>query len=264
MTPIEWLASLDVLSPRTVIGHGIFLDHHSSAHWPETNDLDTLVETGTKVAHCPIVFQRRGIAMQSVGRYIDAGVDVGIGTDTYPHNMLEEMRAALIGSRMMAESVWDIRTKAIFDAATLGGARILGRDDIGHLSIGAKADIVLVDAEHWAMRPVRDPVRSLIYAAADRAVKTVFVGGAKVVDDGRVLTMDHAKATFELERAQRRAEPGVAKSDWAGRDHATISPLMFDMMEPPKASKPKSPGAGRSVAAPPKVAKTTKPAKTKR
>jgi 5-methylthioadenosine/S-adenosylhomocysteine deaminase len=227
MTPVEWLASLGVLSPRSIIGHGIFLDHHSSSHWPATNDLDLLAETGTTVAHCPIVFQRRGIAMQSFGRYVAAGVNMGIGTDTYPHNMLEEMRAAAIGSRMMAQDVWDLRTADVFNAATLGGAKALGRSDIGRLSVGAKADLVLVDVEQPNMRPVRDPVRSLIYAAADRAVRTVIVDGRTVVEDGRVLTMDHAKACAELEAAQRRAEGQVKALDWAKRGHREISPLMF-------------------------------------
>jgi 5-methylthioadenosine/S-adenosylhomocysteine deaminase len=227
LTPVEWLASLDVLSPRSIIGHGIFLDHHTSSHWPRTDDLGTLVSTGTTVAHCPIVFQRRGIAMQSFGSYVAAGVNMGIGTDTYPHNMLEEMRAVAIGSRMMAEDVWDVRTADVFNAATLGGARALGRTDIGRLAPGAKADIVLVDLTHRNMRPVRDPVRSLIYAAADRAVTTVIVDGKTVVDGGQVLTMDHEKAAAELEAAQRRAEPLVKGLDWAKRDHATISPLML-------------------------------------
>ncbi len=57
------------------------------------------------------------------------------------------------------------------------------------------------------MRPVRDPIRSLIYAAADRAVKTVIVDGKTVVEGGRVLTMDHEKAAAELEAAQRGPSP---------------------------------------------------------
>jgi 5-methylthioadenosine/S-adenosylhomocysteine deaminase len=235
MTPVEWLASLGVLSSRSIIGHGIFLDHHASSHWPETDDMGTLIDTGTTVAHCPVVFQRRGIAMQSFGRYVAAGVNMGIGTDTYPHNMLEEMRAVAIGSRMMAQDVWDLRTADVFNAATLGGAKALGRSDIGRLTPGAKADIVLVDVEHPNMRPVRDPVRSLVYAAADRAVKQVIVDGRTVVSDGRVLTMDHEKACADLEAAQRRAEPKVAALDWAKRDHMTISPLMFPVKSSRKA-----------------------------
>jgi 5-methylthioadenosine/S-adenosylhomocysteine deaminase len=103
--------------------------------------------------------------------------------------------------------------------------------------VGAKADIVLVDVTHPNMRPVRDPIRSLVYAAADRAVKTVIVDGKTVVEDGRVLTMDHEKACADLEAAQRRAEPNVAKLDWAGRDHTTISPLTLPMKAVVKAAK---------------------------
>jgi hypothetical protein len=90
--------------------------------------------------------------------------------------------------------------------------------------------LVLVDITHWAMRPVRDPVRSLVYAAADRAVRHVFVDGRQVVVDGKVTTMDHDRAAALLEEAQRRAEPGVAATDWAKRDHATISPLAFPVV----------------------------------
>ncbi len=132
-----------MLSPRSIIGHGIFLDSHTSAHWPATDDLGALVETGTSVAHCPVVFQRRGIALQTFGRYRQAGVNIGFGTDTYPHNMLEEMRAVTITAKLLAEDVWDHRASDLFDAATLGGAKALGRSDIGRLSVGAKADIVL-------------------------------------------------------------------------------------------------------------------------
>ena len=228
-TPVEWLHSLGVLSRRSIIGHGIFLDSHTSSHWPATGDLDMLIESGTTVAHCPVVFHRRGIALQTFGRYVAAGVNMGVGTDTYPHNMLEEMRAVAITSRILAEDVFDVRTTDVFNAATLGGAQALGRSDIGRLSAGAKADIVLVDVTHPNMRPVRDPIRSLVYAAADRAVKTVIVDGRTVVQDGRVLTMDHEKACADLEAAQRRAEVNVASLDWAHRDHTVISPLTLPL-----------------------------------
>ncbi|WP_342362089.1 amidohydrolase family protein [Terrarubrum flagellatum] len=232
LTPVQWLKSLGVLSDVSIIGHGIFLDHHTSAHWPETDDIGMLVDHGVTVAHCPVVFQRRGIAMQSFGRYVAAGVKMGIGTDTYPHHMLEELRAVCIGSRMMAENVFDLRTSDAFNAATLGGAKALGRDDVGRLAAGAKADIVIVDATHPMMRPLRDPLRSLIYCAAERAVKTVIVNGVVAVDGGKVLTMDYPAAAAALEEAQRRAEPKVKDFDWAKRDHLTISPLAFPMRAP--------------------------------
>lgn len=228
MTPIEWLLSLGVLGPTSIIGHSIFLDHHTHAHWPKRDDLGTLLEHGTTVAHCPTVFVRRGITLQTVGGYIRRGVNVGIGTDTYPHNMLEEMRHALYASRIVAEDPFDLRTSDIFNAATLSGAKALGRDDIGRLAVGAKADLVMVDTTCPAMRPVRDPLRSLIYVAADRAVRHVFIDGAQVVQDGKVLTLDHAAAAAELEATQQRMLPQVRQLDWAKRSHLDISPLVFE------------------------------------
>jgi 5-methylthioadenosine/S-adenosylhomocysteine deaminase len=229
-TPIEWLETLGVLGPNTIIGHGVFLDHHPAVGmWPKRDDLATLAQTGTFVAHCPTVFQRRGIAMRSLGRYLARGVKVGIGTDTYPHNMIEEMRSAAIGSRLMSENVWDLRTSDVFDAATLGGAAALGRDDIGRIAPGAKADIVLIDVTHPSMRPLRDPIRSLIYVAAERPIRTVFVDGRAVVENGKLLTLDLESASAELEAAQRRVEAGVAGRDWAARDHATISPYTYPL-----------------------------------
>ena len=227
MTPIEWLDSLGVLGPTSIIGHGIFLDHHSATSWPRRDDLATIIERGATVAHCPTVFIRRGITMQTAGGYIRRGVKIGIGTDTYPHNMIEEMRHALYASRIVAKNVFDLRTSDIFNAATLGGAAALQRDDIGRLAPRAKADLVMVDVTAPSMRPLRDPIQSLIYAAADRAVRHVFVAGAQVVADGRVTTMDLEAASLALEEAQRRVEPMVRQLDWAHRSHAELSPLVY-------------------------------------
>ncbi|MEI4195944.1 amidohydrolase family protein [Roseovarius sp. E0-M6] len=228
LTPLEWLDDLGVLKPGAIIGHGIFLNSHSSVHWPEADDFGLLRDSGAAVAHCPTVFQRRGIAMQSVGRYIRSGIPVGLGTDTYPHNMLEEMRNALYNSRLMSGNPFDLRTHHIFDAATVGGASILGRDDIGRLAKGAKADLFIADITHPAMRPLRDPIRSLVYVAAERAVRDVFVDGRQVVSDGKVEAFDLDDATARLEEAQRRAEDKFQKLDFADRTHLEASPLVYE------------------------------------
>jgi 5-methylthioadenosine/S-adenosylhomocysteine deaminase len=78
------------------------------------------------------------------------------------------------------------------------------------------------------MRPLRDPLRSLIYVAADRAVRHVFIDGAQVVQDGAVLTLDYAAAAAELDATQQRMLPQVRQLDWAQRSHLDISPLVFD------------------------------------
>ena len=118
-------------------------------------------------------------------------------------------------------------TTELFDAATVGGAKALGRDDIGRLVAGARADFVLVDVTHPRMRPSRDPVRSLIYAAGDRAVKDVFVDGIKVVGDGEVLTMDYAGAAEHLNEAQKRIVERAPAQDWAHRPVEVSSPPTF-------------------------------------
>ncbi|RJL18495.1 amidohydrolase family protein [Paracoccus siganidrum] len=230
-TPVEWLDELGVLDATTIIGHGIFLNDHPWLHWPQADDLARLAASGAAVAHCPTVFQRRGIALRSFGRYLRAGVALGIGTDTYPHNMLEEMRHALINSRLMSGDVFDLRTSDVFDAATIGGAAILGRDDIGRLAPGAKADLLVADVTHPAMRPVRDPLRSLVYVAAERAVTDVFIDGRQVVTAGRVAAFDLPDALERLEAAQRRAETAFADRDHAGRSHLAASPLSYGIAD---------------------------------
>ncbi len=225
VTPIQWLDSLGILGPETIIAHAIFLDSHSWITWGADRDLDILAASGASVAHCPNNFVRHGILLESFARYRAAGIDIGIGTDTYPHNMIEEMRLTALLARVQPRSLVGATTAEVFEAATLGGARLLGREDIGRLATGAKADLVLVDLEHPAMRPVRDPLRSLIFTAADRAVRDVYVGGAQVVRDGRVLTLDPEAALARLDGMRQRAEAGVPERDWAGRSGEELSPL---------------------------------------
>ena len=226
-TPIGWLDHLGLLSERSIIGHGIFLDDHPSTPWHTKTDLSRLAETGTTVAHCPTVFARRGITLKDFGRYQRAGVNMGVGTDTYPHNMLDELRLVSYLARTQANDPRTMNSTDLFNAATIGGAKALGRDDIGRLAPGCRADVVLVDMTHPMMRPTHDPVRSLIYAAGDRAIRTVFVDGQKVVDDGQVLTMDYPAAAAALHEAQARVKANVPNLDWNHRPADKISPPTF-------------------------------------
>lgn len=227
VTPLTWLRDLGVLGPRATVAHCIFTDAHEWTRWPIKQDLDILRETGATVAHCPVVFSRYGQVMQSLGGYMRAGVHIGLGTDTAPHNMLEEMRQALILSRVASGDLNDLTTAQVFNAATIGGARAYGRDDIGRLKVGGKADFVLLDLSNRYMRPARDPIRNLVYTAADRAVRDVYVDGVQVVADGEVLTLDVPNAMSRLEAAQARAESEVPTRDAAGRAGVEMSPLTF-------------------------------------
>ena len=181
----------------------------------------------TSVAHCPTPFSRYGITMEHLGKYIEAGINMGIGTDTHPHNMLEEMRTAAIMCRVAAQNMHAVTTADVFTAATVGGAKALKREDLGRLETGAKADLVSVAIDDPIMMPVYDPIRSLIYTAADRAVRDVWVDGRQVVGDGEVLTLDMMTIASHLQEAQMRALEKVPQRDRLGRTALQVAPLTF-------------------------------------
>ena len=192
VTPVQWAHSLGILGPGTILGHAIFIDTHSWIRWHTKSDLKILGDSGTAVAHCPTPFVRYGHIMENFGDYLRAGVVMGLGTDCAPHNLVEEMRKAAILARVAGRDITTVATADLFHAATVGGATALMRDDLGRLAPGKKADLVLLDLECPQMQPARDPLRSFVYHAADRAVRDVFVDGRQVVADFRVTTLDQA------------------------------------------------------------------------
>jgi cytosine/adenosine deaminase-related metal-dependent hydrolase len=237
-TPIEWLDNIGVLGPDLIIGHGIFLSDHPQLHWPHSDDFARLRASGAAVAHCPTVFARRGIALNTIGRYMDAGIPVGLGTDTFPHNMLDEMRLACYAARILAGNYKQGLTRHALEAATVGGAAILRRPDLGRLLPGCKADFSLVDLSHPYMQPPLEPVRSLIYSASDRAVRHVYVDGTQVVRDGKVLTIDVEAAVAAMNDGQRRRLASVPQRDWAGRSAEQLAPPVYPKRERLPQSRP--------------------------
>jgi len=229
-TPVQWAHEIGFLTPTALLAHAIFIDDHSWLHWRTRRDLSILAETGVTVVHCPTPFCRYGQLLEDFGRYLRAGVNMGIGTDTLPHNFLEEMRKAAVLARIAAGDINTLGLGHILHAATAGAAKALGRDDLGRLQPGAKADLVLADLSHPHMRPVRDPLRSLVFSAADRAVKDVFVDGRQVVADGNVTTLDPIAAHERLQEAQVRMLADGPNRDFAGRDAETIAPLSLPRM----------------------------------
>ena len=229
-TPVQWAAELGLLTPNSILGHAIFIDEHSWLHWSTRDDIRLIAESGTTVAHCPTPFSRYGQTLENFGKYRAAGINMGIGTDTIPQNMIEEMRTAAILARVSAHDIAAGLTTDIFHAATVGGAKALLRDDIGKLAVGAKADIVLVDLSHPLMQPVRDPLRSLVYSAADRAVRDVYIDGDLVVKDRAVLTMDQQGSLAQVREAQIAMEANAPNKDYAGRTAEQIAPLSLPVV----------------------------------
>ena len=237
MSPIQWAAEMGLLGPNSAIGHGIYLDHHSHLHWPTRRDLPLLAESGTTVTHCPTAFAMHGEGMEALSDYLAAGVNVALGNDTFPHDMLQEMKAAVLISRLQSGrdagrathpfmQTWSLGAGEILRAATVGAADYLGRPDLGRLAQGCKADFFTVDLTHPDMMPVHDPLRSLIYCAGDRAVRDVYVGGNPVVTEGELLPLDLGKHAAELAMAQAPMCAAVAeRPDAAGRSADELWPL---------------------------------------
>ena len=133
----------------------------------------------------------------------------------------------MVAGRLMAGTFYQATTEQLFWAGTVGGARAIGRDDIGKLEVGCKADLVLVDLEHPYMQPMRDPIRSLLYSAGDRAITDVFVDGIRVVDGGEVRTIDIETTAAKLNEFQKVTISGVRQRDWAGRGIEELAPMVL-------------------------------------
>jgi cytosine/adenosine deaminase-related metal-dependent hydrolase len=228
-TPLEWLDGLGVLYDGAIIAHCIFVDEHSWIRWPRKGDLERMARSGASVAHCPNIFARRGILLQDFGKYRRLGINIGLGTDTFPHNFIDEMRWATVLSKVAAENVEATSLAEVFHAATVGGAKALRRSDLGRLAPGCKADLSLVDLSHPSLQPVRDPLKSLVFSGLDRPITDVFVDGREVVTGGEVKTIDTRAVTEAMSRGQRSALARVSEADYARRALDEIFPMTLPM-----------------------------------
>jgi 5-methylthioadenosine/S-adenosylhomocysteine deaminase len=228
MTPIGWLDSIGFLHAGATIAHAVYVDEHPWIRWHHAEDLDRLARSGATVAHCPTVFARRGVLLHDFGKYRGRGIKLALGTDTFPHNFIDEMRWAAVLSKVSAGNVAATKLRDILDAATVGGAGALLRDDIGRLEAGAKADFSIVDLAHPAMQPLRDPLASLVFSGLERAISDVFVDGRQVVADGVVVTIDLDAAIKILNRGQAEAMALAPVRDYAHRPLQAIFPMTLD------------------------------------
>jgi cytosine/adenosine deaminase-related metal-dependent hydrolase len=225
-TPIEFLDRAGLLGPETIVTHALYTRAHPLSGFPagDDGDLRLLAERGAHVAHCPVVFTRTGDALLSFSRYRRLGINVSLGTDAYPPDMIEEMRAAAWVCKVVDRDQAAGSTREVYDAATLGGARALGRDDLGRLAPGAKADIVIVDLNRFDLGPLDDPLQTLVQCASRRDVETVVVDGKIVVDGGRVVGIDEAELLARARGAYRGLKERVLARFWPGRAEVEVFP----------------------------------------
>ena len=228
-TPIELLDKIGFLDPEVSLSHCIFISGHSWLAYPYGDDLKIIADSGSPVAYSPLKYLKLGIVMESFDKYLKAGITMGIGTDTFPKDIISDMRYAALASRVAEKSFMAGHPRDVFNAATLGGAKMLGRDDLGRLQKGAKADITIVNLRDIAFGAVRDPIRSLIETAVSRDVRTVIVDGETLVDNGKYIRLDEEALLEKVQAKGEQVWDSVPKWHWTGKSIDEVVPPSFRM-----------------------------------
>jgi cytosine/adenosine deaminase-related metal-dependent hydrolase len=224
---VEYLAETGILGPRTTIGHMAITGGHSRVDYPRGNELKLLAQSGATVGHCPHKCAKMAFALESFDQYLTAGVRIGLGTDSYPLDIVAEMRYASLISRLIDKNASGARPADVFNAATIGGANALGRDDLGKIAPGAKADLVIINLRSTRYGPARDPINALVEYGSGADVETVICDGEVVVDNGRSTRIDDAELFAQAETGATRAWDNWAARDWHGRSVEQIIPPAF-------------------------------------
>jgi 5-methylthioadenosine/S-adenosylhomocysteine deaminase len=225
-TPIEWLEDIGFLSEWSILGHVIFTTGNSWVNFAG-NDLEILARSRASVSYNAWCFARRGFIMESFADYVDAGINMCLGTDTAPQSMIESLRWTAIAGKIASRQTEVSTARDVFDAATINAARMLHREDLGRIAPGAKADLLFWRTDSMFMTPMRDPIRNLVYYAQSEDLADVMVDGAWVMQDGNVLHVDEQDAAARVQAAGERMWPRVPEADWAGRTLDEISPPTY-------------------------------------
>ena len=197
-TPAQYAADAGWTGAHVWHAHCVKLDAHG---------VDLFARTGTGVAHCPTSNMRLASGIAPVRRMLDAGVPVGLGVDGSASNdashLLAEARQALLLQRV-GGGPSALTAREALALATRGGARVLGRDDIGQLAPGMAADVVAFDlADVGFAGAGHDPLAALVFCAPARAALAV-IHGRVVIRDGQLATVD-LPLLVERHRALARA-----------------------------------------------------------
>ncbi|MDL2293319.1 amidohydrolase family protein [Ruminococcaceae bacterium OttesenSCG-928-D13] len=217
-TPVRLMADTGILGEDCVIAHCVYINGHSRAWMQYDDDLELLARSKSTVAHSPTPFARVGERLESYTKYKNAGINLAFGTDTFPSDFIQEMRLAAFMGKMTEHTSTALNAGDIFNTATIGGAKGLGRKDLGRLEKGAKADFVVVGLDNIEMTPARDVVKTLVYTATRHSVQDVYVAGKKIVSKGMVEGFDERAACAELRQIAHDAYADVRDVQGHGMD----------------------------------------------
>jgi 8-oxoguanine deaminase len=212
--PVEYLRRLGWLGSDVWLAHCVHL---------QAEEVELFGETGTGVAHCPSSNFRLGSGLAPVRALLDAGAPVGLGVDgsasNDTSNMMAELRQALLAHRPGHPPDRWLTARDVLWMATRGGARCLGRDDVGSLEPGKAADLVLVETRRLSYAGAgSDILAALLFSPFPEPMDTVIVNGRLVVEGGRLVGVDIGALVERAERisgalldAARRRRPGFSE-----------------------------------------------------
>ena len=196
-TPVEYLDSLGWLDGDVWCAHCVHLSEP---------DVRRFARTGTGAAHCPTSNLRLGAGVAPVRDLLDAGVRVGLGVDGSASNergdlLLEVKQALLVARGRGGPGAMTVRDA--LRLGTRGGAAVLGRDDLGSLEPGKRADVAVWRTDGLELAGAADPVAGLVLSAPHR-VDRLYVEGEEVVRDGRLVRADEEEiARHHRDQARR-------------------------------------------------------------
>ena len=205
-TPAQYAEALGWLGPDVWHAHGVKLD---------ADAIERFARTGTGVAHCPGSNMRLASGIAPIRALLDAGVPVGLAVDGSASNdsghVLAEARLALLLQRVAHGPVKGPRAltaREVLAIATRGGARLLGRDDIGALAPGMAADLATVPLDEIGLAGAgHDPLAAIFFCHVPRVRHTV-VAGRVVVRDGQLTTLDLPRHVALHQRLARQLVAG--------------------------------------------------------
>ena len=196
MSPTEYFDKVGLFNRPTLAAHCVVLSD---------NDIRILAERKVSVAHNPQSNMKLASGVAPVKRLLDAGINVSIGTDGASSNndldMWEEMRTASLLQKVDTLDACAIPAYTALKMATVNGAKAIGREgELGELSTGAFADILLVDIEKPHLYPHTNIVSELVYSAHASDVDTVIINGRIVVENRNCLTMNAADVCITAQK----------------------------------------------------------------
>ena len=201
--PLQRLKNLGLLGPNLIAVHAVHLT---------PPDITLLADHGCHVAHCPTSNLKLASGLAPVHALMQAGVNVGLGTDSAASNnrldMLSELRLATLLGKLGAHDPASFPARQALEMATINAARALGLDTkIGSLEIGKRADITAINLGAPELSPCYDPLSHIAYAAGREHVSHVWVDGACQVENGALCHLDTAEIMARASYWRNKIKP---------------------------------------------------------